>query len=199
MIRKLYLLLVPLLFASVCHAQPGQTTTATLEAIPSVDQGYIGMIELGYLYGKVHYASQSTDLSAASPTVQLFNGYRLSRGFILGGTVGFDFYDNILVTPLALGVRGEVLDARVSPIYSIDTGYGSTFMSDESENQEFSGGWLFNPAIGMRVRTGDHNSAFSFSVGYKKQRITSSSRWGSTSTEQKINYKRLSLRMGFMF
>ena len=160
----------------------------------------MGQVEIGYLYGKVHNANQNTDISAASPTVQLFNGYRLSRGFSVGATVGFDFYDNILVTPLALGIRGEVLDARVSPTYSLDTGYGSTFMSDESNEQEFKGGWLFNPAIGLRVRTGDQGSAFAFNLGYKTQRVTSHTNWWSTtSVEQKITYKRLSLRMGFLF
>lgn len=157
------------------------------------------MVEFGYLYGKVHYANQNTDLSAASPTAQMFNGYRLSRGFIVGATVGFDFYDNILVTPFALSVRGDLLDARVSPTYSLDTGYGSTFMSDESEEQELRGGWLFNPAIGLRVRTGDSGSAFAFNLGYKTQRVTSETDWWNTHTENKITYKRLSLRMGFMF
>lgn len=192
--RKLYLLLLSLLPATLCQAQTEQAPA------PAANQGYVGMVELGYLYGKVHYANQNTDISAASPTVQFYNGYRLSRGFMVGATVGFDFYDNILVTPLALGIRGEVLDARVSPSYSLDTGYGFTFMSDESDEQEFTGGWMFNPAIGLRVRTGDDGSAFAFHIGYKTQRVTSNtSWWNSTSVEQEINYKRLSLRMGFMF
>ena len=193
MMRKFYLLLLTLMLASLCQAQTSQDTS------PAASTRYMGQVEIGYLYGKVHYANQNTDISAASPTVQLFNGYRLSRGFIVGATVGFDFYDNILVTPLALGIRGEVLDARVSPTYSLDTGYGSTFMSDESDEQEFKGGWLFNPAIGLRVRTGDNSSAFAFNLGYKTQRVTSETNWWNAHTKQKITYKRLSFRMGFMF
>lgn len=193
MMRKLCLLLLYLLTALGCHAQTAQ------DAAPAADKRYMGQVEIGYLYGKVHYDNQNSDLSAASPTVQVFNGYRLSRGFVVGATVGFDFYDNILVTPLALGIRGEVLDARVSPTYSLDAGYGATFLSDEGEEQKLKGGWLFNPAIGLRVRTGDSGSAFAFNIGYKTQRITSENNWWNNHIEQKINYKRLSLRMGFIF
>lgn len=193
MMRNSLLVLLCLLLTTLCQAQPDQPKK------PAAGNRYMGQIELGYLYGKVHYASQNTDVSAASQTVQVFNGYRLSRGFVVGATVGFDFYDNIMVTPVALGVRGEVLDARVSPTYSLDAGYGATFLSDESEEQKLGGGWLFNPAVGLRVRTGESGSAFSFNVGYKTQRVTSQSNWWNNYIEQKINYKRLSLRMGFIF
>lgn len=156
----------------------------------------MGMVEIGYLYGKTYNMSISS--SVAAPTVQLFNGYRLHRLLAIGGTLGFDFYDNVLVTPIALGIRGEILDRKVSPVYGLDVGYGSTSLSDESSQQRHDGGWMFSPSAGIRVNSGN-STAFTFGAGYKTQRVRSDiNQWG-TRTEQKINYKRLSLRMGFMF
>lgn len=163
---------------------------------PDTPKRYVGIAEIGYLYGATHNSGFS--YSIASPTVQLFNGYRFHRLLAVGGTVGFDFYDNVLVTPLALGLRGELFNSRISPVYGLDVGYGSTFLSDEGSERKIDGGFMFSPSAGIRVRTGN-STAFTFGVGYKSQRVKTDTSWWGNRTEQKINYKRLSLRMGFMF
>ncbi|MFT2010436.1 hypothetical protein ACMA1I_17310 [Pontibacter sp. 13R65] len=161
--------------------------------------GYMGSVEFGYLYGKVKNQFNNPPTYMAAPSVQLFNGYRAHRLFAIGGTVGFDFYDNILITPIALGIRGEVLNRRVSPIYSLDAGYGASFLSGKAFGERPDGGWMLNPALGFRVQTGN-KAAFLFSAGYKQQRVEveSITGWGLR-TNQRITYKRLSLRLGFMF
>ncbi|MBF8962608.1 hypothetical protein I0P70_05060 [Pontibacter sp. FD36] len=157
---------------------------------------YMGAVELGYLYGdnKQHDVNNFV----AAPTVEIFNGYRLHRLLAVGATTGFDFYDNLLITPFALGVRGEALDTRISPVYSIDVGYGSAFLSHESGDDSKKGGWMFNPALGFRVRTGN-STAYTFAAGYKTQKAETVSSWGNSFTEQKITFKRLSVQLGFMF
>ena len=157
---------------------------------------YMGAVDLGYLYG--NNKDRDTKNYVAAPTVEIFNGFRLHRLLAIGVTTGFDFYNNLQIMPFALGVRGEILNSRISPIYSIDAGYGSAFLSHESENEKKKGGWMFNPALGFRVRSGN-SSAYTFAAGYKTQQAETVSSWGSTVTEQKINFKRLSLQLGFMF
>lgn len=194
------LILLTLIFyiaiAGPSKAQSQETAVALATTTPNTIKRYLGMTEIGYLYGKTSNPNLSSSL--ASPTVQFFNGYRFHRMLSLGATVGFDFYDNVLVTPVALGIRGELTDSRVSPVYGLDVGYGSTFLSDESSQLKHGGGWMFSPSFGMRVNTAN-STAFTFTVGYKRQRVsTENTAWG-VNVAQEINYKRLSLRMGFMF
>ncbi|MFD3002335.1 hypothetical protein ACFS7Z_18330 [Pontibacter toksunensis] len=186
-----------LVIAGFSTAQSQENTLKLPPTLPDAPKRYAGMVEFGFLYGK----TGSTDLSSsvASPTVQLFSGYRFHRMFVLGGTLGMDFYDNVLITPIALGLRGELFDSRVSPTYGLDLGYSATFLSDEDEQQNHDGGWMFSPSAGISVQTGN-STAFTFGVGYKAQKArTETTWWGGGRAEQKINYKRLSLRMGFMF
>jgi hypothetical protein len=157
---------------------------------------YMGSVELGYLSG--NNKQHDVDYYVAAPTVKVFNGYRLHRLLAVGASTGFDFYDNLLIIPLAVGLRGEVLDTRISPVYSIDAGYGGSLLSDEEGSVKRKGGWMFNPALGFRVRTGN-STAYTFAAGYKTQKAKIESSWGSTLTEQNITFKRLSLQMGFMF
>lgn len=164
-----------------------------------VSKPYLGMIEIGFLYGE--RKSEAVNSSTAAPTVQMFNGYRFHRLLAVGGTVGIDFYENTIVTPLALGMRGELLQSRVSPFYSLDAGYGPAFQNQEdnqSVEQKTKGGWMLNPAMGMRVKTGN-STGFTFSAGYKTQKVASETVWQHARSEQKIHYKRLTMRMGFMF
>lgn len=194
--RKLTVLFYFLIITSTTLAQNVTIPHVT----PDLGKGYSGMVEIGYLYGKTKETDYGliTNPSVATPSVQFFNGYRFHKLLTLGGTLGLDFYDNILVTPVALGIRGEILSSRIRPIYSLDTGYGLTFLSEEDSELETQGGWAFNPALGLRVNTGN-KSAFTFTVGYKSQRITTESLSWNSRREQKIHYKRLTLRMGFMF
>lgn len=157
---------------------------------------YMGTVELGYLYG--NNKQNDIDNFVAAPSVEIFNGFRLHRLLTIGATTGFDFYSNLLITPFALGIRGEAFNSRISPIYSIDAGYGSSFLSHEADMEEKKGGWMFNPALGIRVRSG-HSTAYTFAAGYKTQEAETSTFWGRGMTDQKITYKRLSLQLGFMF
>lgn len=157
---------------------------------------YMGSVEFGYLSG--NNKERDIDYFVAAPTVKIYNGYRLHRLLAIGASTGFDLYDNLLIIPLAIGLRGEVLNTRISPVYSIDAGYGGSFLSDENGSMKRRGGWMFSPSLGFRVSTGN-STAYTFAAGYKTQKAEIENAWGSTLTEQKITFKRLSLQMGFMF
>jgi hypothetical protein len=188
---KKILLLLPFLLLQFtwCAAQSAEPTGTG--SVP--DKKWLGTVEIGYLYGNSKRFDQ--DHSTVYPTVQVFYGYRFNRLLAIGATTGADFYDNTLVTPLALGIRGEVFATRVSPIYSLDAGYGSAALGDGDASK---GGWMYNPALGMRVNTGN-GTAFTFGAGYKVQRVQREISSWNTMIDQKITFKRLSLRAGFMF
>jgi hypothetical protein len=186
----------------ITSSAQGQGSSAA-EAFPqthTVSSKYMGSMEIGLLYGKIENPFNNPPTYLASPSVLMFNGFRQHRLFVIGITTGFDFYENILITPIALGFRGELFNTRVSPYYSIDMGYGATFLSGKGfEEKRPEGGFLLNPVLGLRVNTGNQ-TAFLFGLGYKRQRVDweSVSLWG-VRMDQRITYNRLSIRMGFMF
>ncbi|MHC2993778.1 hypothetical protein OB13_20160 [Pontibacter sp. HJ8] len=188
---KKILLLLPFLLLPYtwCAAQAAEPTGTG--SVP--DKKWLGAVDIGYLYGNARRSDQL--YSSAYPTVQVFYGYRPNRLLAIGATTGADFYDNTLVVPVALGIRGEVFKTRISPTYSLDAGYGSAALSDGDTSK---GGWMYHPALGMRVNTGN-GTAFTFGAGYKVQRVQRETSSWNTLIDQKITYKRLSLRAGFMF
>lgn len=185
---------------SSAQAQTGSVAEVSSQSPSATISRYMGAVEWGFLYGKIENPWNNPPTYVASPSVLFFNGYRAHRLFVIGATLGFDFYDNILITPIALGIRGEVLNTRVSPFYSIDAGYGTAFLSSKSHGRDLDGGWLFNPALGLRVNTGN-KTAYTIGIGYKTQRVDTEtiSGWWASQITQRITYNRLSLRMGFMF
>ena len=74
---------------------------------------YMGSIEMGFLYGKIKNPWGNPPSYLASPSILIFNGYRPHRLFSIGLATGFDFYENVLITPTGLGIRGELLNNRI--------------------------------------------------------------------------------------
>ncbi|GGK80994.1 hypothetical protein ACD591_10245 [Rufibacter glacialis] len=195
--KKLFLLLlVWLLVTAASLAQ--ERVPATPSASDATAKKYLGMVELGYL--NQSHNDQPLHISVSSPTFTIFNGYQWHRLLAVGTTLGLDFYQEAVVSPLALGFRGTVLPARVSPFYSMDMGYGATFLQKGSDANETRGGFLWNPALGLRVQAGPQ-TAFAFSLGYKTQRLHTkiTNTWDNSVISNDITYKRLSVRIGFQF
>ncbi|WP_207430637.1 hypothetical protein [Sabulibacter ruber] len=194
---KKALFLLPFLLLTFLCTQAQETTLVITSSSQASPKRYLGMVELGYLYQDNKNNIPNT--ADSSPTLVVFNGYQFHRLVAVGLTIGSDFYNNLLVTPVALGLRGTLLNTRVSPYYSLDAGYGSTFLSNESDQLENEGGWMLNPALGLRVQSGN-NTALAFSLGYKVQRAqTTNSPWSGTTITDEVSFKRVSVRLGFQF
>ena len=194
--NKLIILTLFLCIAGLSPALSQEAAVALPAFSTDAPKRYAGMVEFGYLFGNL--GNSGASLSVATPTVQLFNGYRFHRLLAVGGTVSLDFYDGVLVTPVALGVRGELSGRRLSPVYGVDAGYGTTFLNNEDSEQESEGGWMFSPSAGIWVNTGN-NTAFTFTAGYRSQKATVKTNWWGGGSVRKITYERFLLRMGFMF
>jgi hypothetical protein len=178
---KRYALLLSLLLLMCLWAKAQDSPTA----VPA--KKYMGMIEIGYLLQQNQNNQPNT--SDASPTLVIFNGYRFHRMLSVGPTIGLDFYNAVLIAPVAL----------VSPNYSLDAGYGTTFLHDNPDQSKASGGWMVNPALGLRVNTGNE-TAFTFHLGYKLQHArTQTTLWNGSLINNEYSFKRLSVRMGFLF
>lgn len=174
-----------LLTATAAQAQPDSTFRWQ-------HRGYINHTEMGMLLGHV-----STPASRANFTFTSFNGYRLHRSLAIGLTVGLDWYSTRLVTPISLGLRGDMGAARrVVPFYALDLGYGSMALMPKGLLSSLRGSYTFNPAIGLRLRN-RYNNAFTWSVGFKKQEVSSRIELGSGQyIFQQHHYNRLTVRMG---
>lgn len=169
--------------------------------------GYIFEMEVGMLSGRTFsntwWPRQSRPVT--NFTMQIVNGYQFNPYLSLGVGVGLDTYPESTITPLFLRAEGNFFKSRVTPIYILDTGYGFYSKlfnaSIDGNGTRFRGGAMINPALGIRVHLGKYSSFF-VSSGYRMQTYHSNIAMFGTPgdrMENKITYKRLSLRMGFSF
>jgi hypothetical protein len=136
--------------------------------------------------------------------VQHFSGYRAHKLLAVGLTAGLDYYNNNIITPLALGLRSQWLpNRRISPSTSLDAGYGFMWASkqDKANKYDINGGFMLQPGAGIRIKLADDGSGLLLNVGYKIQKsgysyeVTDQQYY----LEEQRNYRRLSIRLGFEF
>ena len=127
-------------------------------------------------------------------------GKRFNRFLSVGGGIGFDEYivgtsENILST---FGeVSGYLMPSNQSISYHLAAGYGFAFKDEEANLTSATGGWMVYPAVGFRL--GKKNLKWTFDFGYKFQKANwVYDNWGTVS-DQRILYRRLTLRTGVMF
>lgn len=155
--------------------------------------GYINHQEISFL------GSATQPDETPSFGFQTFQGYQVHPFLSLGVMFGIDFFPNNSLLPLAFGLRGDLSYRQVSPFYSLDIGYGFPWLIDNESNEEYEGGMMFNPAIGIKIRL-QEKSVITFSIGYKVQDTKNSIRFGNDFIEEnKITFRRLSIKMGFGF
>jgi len=129
-------------------------------------------------------------------------GYRTNRLFGVGIGIGYDKLVDETgeeVIPIFGEVSGYLQPENTSVYYSFAIGY-----SLAKENRDFgivdaSGGLLVYPALG--VRFGNGKLKYTMDIGYKFQKATFTylDPWVSSTThEQRLTYKRLTLRFGIL-
>lgn len=103
-------------------------------------------------------------------TFQTFNGVKFSNSpFQVGVTAGLDVYSQIKIIPLAVGMRLDIFKSNSVNLYSgIDFGYGFTWLERKTETEEFDGGYMLNPCLGLRFKT-NGSSLITLSLGFKRQ------------------------------
>lgn len=143
------------------------------------------------------------------PVITTINGYHHNPKFFTGVGLGYEYYD-FGVMPLFADIRYFVLDERVSPFMSFQTGYGFAVENIKTNNWGWSsgyinetfGGFLLGASAGINFRLTDH-SAFNFSLGYRYQKLSyTEQNFDSTNPYHRrvyTIYNRISFTLGFLF
>lgn len=128
-------------------------------------------------------------------------GYQLNNYLGLGLATGYNYLsanNGVQLFPFAAEVRGQVLQAPVTPFYRVTAGYSFATRNPDFGIIEARGGWFWYPAIGMRWDTYS-GSAFTLDGGYQFQSATIVSQsWNGTNTDD-LTFRRFTLRAGFVF
>lgn len=133
---------------------------------------YVNHTELGPLIGELDGLETRVNFS-----FQTFNGVKIHPNHSLGFLVGVDSYPGFTLMPLAIGWRGvHHRGERTSPFASLDLGYGSALLAKrQRENLTeswYAGGLLISPAIGLQRKSRSGRHAFSWSIGFKRQKAS---------------------------
>lgn len=123
--------------------------------------GYKGIVETGYQVGIGGYASGRLKLN-------IINGYQFNPHFSIGLGTGLRYYtdEGSTLVPLFADFRVNFMDNKVSPYFSLGTGYSF----DASDG--FAGvGVLLNPAIGVNFKPSD-KIGIHVGIDYEMQRMT---------------------------
>lgn len=125
-------------------------------------------------------------------------GHQFNKYISVGGGISLDTYDDSFL-PVYLDFRGYLMNKPTSIFYSVHAGYAVAFdqFKKDKEGTYFKGGPIVHPAIGLRF-AGKQNYSFLMDIGYRFQYVKRESSWNENITD-KITFKRLSLRMGFLF
>jgi hypothetical protein len=169
--------------------------------------GYLLSFEWGLLAGRQSPRPQFGILreSVNSFSFAMVNGYRFNRFIGTGLGIGLDAYREGVMTPVFVRATGHLFNARFSPVYAVDAGYGfySPVFNDQPRNNvsyRFNGGLMGNLAGGVQVFLGRDIALYTL-LGYRLQqgRFEYSSEFLESKEVEQILFRRLSLRMGFSF
>ena len=161
------------------------------------EKGFYQASTLGLILNTV--SSEDGGLTGFEMTASA--GALLNRYFGLGAGVGADFYHpNVgeMTFPIFFEMRGYLVKQPSSPFYVVRSGYGFAFKNEDLGIVDATGGWMLNPAVGWRFGDGG-GLKMTFDLGLKFQKASFSYRNGRERSTAELIYKRLSMRLGFLF
>lgn len=157
---------------------------------------YTNETEIGVMW------SQANFFSPVAAMVQTFHGVQFDKVLSMGLTAGLDEYFGLHVIPIAIGTRGVLPGERASPYVGVEVGYGFTWLEKKTTSEWHEGGMVFNPAIGLRWKTGGKDR-YLFNIGYKRQSVaehTADAMWGpGTFHTARYTLNRMTVRFGMIF
>lgn len=151
-----------------------------------LEEGYKGIIELGYEIGTGNFGMDRLKLN-------VINGYQINPYFSLGFGTGLRYYFDAeaALIPIFADFRTNFMDNNVSPYFSLGVGY-----SFDATNSFEGVGFLLNPTVGVSFMVSE-KSAMNVGIGYEMQRMKFYSwNWGDPFTE---NSGAISINVGISF
>ena len=161
-------------------------------------QGFTGSVSFGLLFGK---SSERSGMRTGVAIDGVF-GYRLTSLLGFGIGAGAEFVNDLITAPLYMRFDGQLLNTRVSPIYTMDIGGSFAWYNSNNFNRFDSvhGGWFLRPGVGVRFR--NLTNSIYMLVSYQVQTLTyeSSSEWRTDLTSvEKRTMKNLKYTIGIKF
>ena len=106
-------------------------------------------------------------------SAQVFNGIKIeSQKLEVGIVSGVDVYSMFSLIPLSAGIKWIPLQSKpISPFISFNAGYGLDWLQKDKEQTSYKGGGVFNPSVGIRIKT-TGKAKVNLSAGYKQQQAT---------------------------
>jgi len=133
--------------------------------------------------------------------VSMSGGYRFNRLVGVGIGVGYDRFvwgtaENLI--PIFVEYTSYFNAKNTSLFANVQTGYSLAFKDNDYLLTSAKGGFMIYPALGIRIGGGENQATFD--VGYKFQNAAFTYRdsWSTTISEQRITYKRLTMRFGIL-
>lgn len=170
-----------------------------------LQRAYTSHWEVGGLFGNVVYdpnAQSSPKITERQTkknlTLQAFNGLNLTSRLATGVTVGFDWYNDAMINPVALGARYSIVSRYNARLFAtIDAGYGFTWFDKTLNDSRLQGGMMINPGIGWKLGK-PGNAGFTITVSYKRQEAMLKMPTSDyiLKQEEARQYNRLAVRLG---
>lgn len=186
---------------TMCFTPSGAQTTL-------LQRSFTNHTEVGGLFGNVTYnvtASSSAPTydrqNKTNLTLQTFNGLNLTSRLATGVTLGFDWYNDALINPIALGARYNLLSRYNARLFTtLDAGYGFPWFNNNLNGNQLQGGIMLNPGIGWRLGK-PGNAGFTIVISYKRQDATLKMPTDRIILKQEEvrQYNRLAVRVGIAF
>lgn len=129
------------------------------------EPGFYYQLVWGITLGKSHVDFPNETSFNISATA----GYRFISYFGLGLGVGLYYYPQMRHLPIFLDVQGDLLKTRLTPIYSLRTGWSKAYPRDDLSDQvdETKGGYYLEPGLGLKWQAANH--AWQVKVSYLQQ------------------------------
>jgi hypothetical protein len=166
-------------------------------------KGYLNYLEAGVLSGTTRTTNfwLTENKTYSTFSLQIFQGHQFHPSIGLGFTTGLDFYHNQVILPVAIGIRGDFSQKRITPVYAVDFGYGLGWLNEQKNNMTHSGGRVFALSTGIKIRTLSQTT-FLFGIGFRQQlartKLDAADAWG-ISVENNETFNRLMLKVGIGF
>lgn len=133
--------------------------------------------------------------------VSISGGYRFNRLVGVGIGVGYDRFiwgtaENLI--PIFIEYTSYFSPKNTTLFANLQTGYSIAFKDDDYLLTEAKGGFMIYPAFGIRLGGGENQVTFDVGYKFQKAEFTYRESWSPTVAEQRLTYKRLTMRFGIL-
>ncbi len=157
-------------------------------------KGYFNVTALGLMAGE----------NGAGALFETVNGYRFNHFLAVGGGVGIEYTDIVLM-PLYLSIRSDLLKGKSTPFVHVDCGYNfyvggrnNYYYYNDQDYTTNKGGLNAGAGVGVKINTrGD--CAFLISWSYKIEKLSRDYKYLDTHNHYDYNYQRMVLKLGLEF